>query len=80
MNNTNIQMLISKVMNASYYALYKQVYGNNHDTNATFKNISDAIAAFEKSPDLNPFTSKFDYYLKGEASLTDQELQRIQIV
>ncbi len=79
MNNTNIQMLISKVMNASYYALYKQVYGEASDTNTAFNNISNAIAAFEKSPDLNPFTSKFDYYLKGEASLTEQELQGFKL-
>ncbi len=79
MNNTGVQMLATKIKNAGYYPLYRQVYGNNIDSSAIFKNISDAIASFEKSPDLNPFTSKFDYYLKREASLTDQELRGFKL-
>jgi len=79
MNNTNVQMLVTKIRNAGYYPLYRQVYGNDIDSSAIFKNISDAIASFEKSPNLNPFTSKFDYYLKGEASLTDQELRGFKL-
>ena len=62
MNNSSVQMLVNKIKEAGYYPLYTQVYGAADDINTTFKNIADAIAAFEKSPDLNPFTSKYDYY------------------
>jgi cytochrome c peroxidase len=40
---------------------------------AAYDHIADAIAAFERSAEVNPFTSKYDSYLKGEASLTDAE-------
>ena len=33
-----------------------------------------AIAAYESSDSVSPFTSKFDYYLAGKATLTAQEL------
>lgn len=79
MNNTNVQMLISKIKAAGYYPLYKQVYGGAGDDNTVFTNIADAIASFEKSPDLNPFTSKYDYYLKGQATFTEQELRGLQL-
>ena len=79
MNNSSVQMLVNKIKEAGYYPLYTQVYGAADDINTTFKNIADAIAAFEKSPDLNPFTSKYDYYLKGQVTLTAQELRGLQL-
>ena len=41
----------------------------------TYNKIALAIAAFEDSPQVNAFTSKFDYYLKGKARLTPLETQ-----
>jgi len=79
MNNTDVVMLISKIKEASYYPLYKTVYGELTDNKTAFNNITDAIASFERSPDLNQFTSKYDYYLKGQAELTLQELRGLQL-
>jgi cytochrome c peroxidase len=39
----------------------------------TFDQIAQAIAAFEGSPDVNSFSSKFDYFLAGKAELTPKE-------
>ncbi|MBS1666367.1 MAG: c-type cytochrome [Bacteroidetes bacterium] len=79
MNISSVQMLINKLKEAGYYSLYRQVYGEAIDNEATFNNIADAIASFERSPDLNLFTSKYDYYLKGLATLTPQELHGLQL-
>jgi len=38
-----------------------------------YDNIALSIAAYEDSPEVNAFTSKYDYYLKGMANLTQQE-------
>ncbi len=38
-----------------------------------FDAIALAIAAYEASQEVNPYTSKFDYFLKGKAELTDTE-------
>jgi cytochrome c peroxidase len=80
MGNPNVASVVSKLQNASYFSLYKQVYGDITDVESAFNNMADAIAAFESSDGFsNRFTSKFDYYLKGQASLTAQELNGLQL-
>lgn len=36
--------------------------------------MSRALVAYEKSPEVSPFTSKYDAYLEGKAKFTPQEL------
>ena len=40
---------------------------------AAYDNIALSIAAYEASPEVNAFTSKYDYALKGQAVLTKEE-------
>jgi cytochrome c peroxidase len=42
--------------------------------NKDFDEFAQAIASYEGSDSVSPFTSKFDYYLAGKATLTTQEL------
>lgn len=39
-----------------------------------FDEFGQSIAAYESSDSVSPFTSKFDYYLAGKATLSTQEL------
>jgi len=39
----------------------------------TFDRIAEAIAAFEGSPEVTPFSSKYDYVMAGEAEFTPEE-------
>ena len=39
-----------------------------------FDEFGQSIASYESSSTVSPFTSKFDYYLAGKATLTTQEL------
>ncbi len=41
--------------------------------NKDFDEFAQAIAAYESSDSVSPFTSKFDYYLAGKTTLTTQE-------
>src|SRR5258706_4251583 len=43
-------------------------------SNKDFDEFGQAIAAYEGSSSVSPFTSKFDYYLAGKATLTTQEM------
>lgn len=79
MNLTDQKMFVSRVKEADFYPLYQKIYGNAGDSTTVLKNVADAIATFERSHELNLFTSKFDYYLRGEASLTAQELRGFQL-
>jgi len=42
-------------------------------SNKDFDEFAQAIASYEGSDSVSPFTSKFDYYLAGSATLTTQE-------
>jgi cytochrome c peroxidase len=63
---------------ASYRSLFRRAYGKGSldctaDVQATFDRIALAIAAFEGSPEVSAFSSKFDAYLRGRARLSEQE-------
>jgi cytochrome c peroxidase len=40
---------------------------------STFDRIGEAIAAFETSPEVNPFSSKYDYVMAGKAEFTPEQ-------
>ena len=73
MNVTDLAMFVFKVKNATYYSSFVKIYGETSDQNKILANVADAIAAFERTPEVNPFSSKFDYYLNGQATLTSLE-------
>jgi cytochrome c peroxidase len=77
MANPDRATVVAKVRQADYAPLFEKVYGRNlwNRPAAAYNRIADAIAAFERSSGFARFTSKYDYYLKGQARLTDQELR-----
>ncbi len=79
MGNTDATMLVTKLQSSINYNFYIQIYGPVTDVNTAFSNIANAIATFERSDTLNAFTSKYDYYLKGQATLTPSELRGLNL-
>jgi cytochrome c peroxidase len=80
----NAQFICLKVKKSSYAALFEEVWGPGSldcvkDVAGTYERIARSISAYEKSAEVNPFTSKYDYYLKGEAELTDQEALGLEL-
>ena len=68
--------VVKRIMeNAQYVTSFKQVYGKDifNDNDAAYSAMAKSIAAFEKTDFFSPFDSKYDRYLKGEYTLTDQE-------
>jgi cytochrome c peroxidase len=50
------------------------------DPEATLADMGEAIAAYEREgPEFHPFTSKYDYWLQGKATLTDAEQRGIAL-
>ena len=70
MNNVDEADVVSKIQNASYADDFREVFGANafNDTLQAYNNIAVAIAAFETSSEMNPFTSKFDAVMAGRAA------------
>jgi len=81
-NNASKQVVIDKIhYESSYASLFKAVYGptvwNNIDN--AYNKAADAISAYEKSAEVNPFTSKYDYYLKGLVKLSKEEQKGLNL-
>lgn len=81
MNNPSIGSLAVKIRNASYYTKLEKLFGSAAlaDSQTIAYYTITCLQAFEQSFQVNPFTSKFDFYLKGKASLTDQEKRGMQL-
>ncbi|MDD1622107.1 MAG: cytochrome C [Methylococcaceae bacterium] len=75
-NNANAQAVIDKVMASPYQDLFLRVCTDNAKL---YECIGRSIAAFERSPEVSRYTSKYDYWLKGKAKLTGQEQRGMEL-
>jgi cytochrome c peroxidase len=78
-NLPNAAEVVARVEKSAYAGLFEQECKDASDTDAKYDCIGYAIAAYERSHEVNPFTSKYDYYLKGQAKLTGQELRGLEL-
>ena len=69
-NNASPQVVIDKVLASSYKNLFLQICTIPA---SYYECIGRSIAAYERSTEVSQFTSKYDYWLKGQAKLTGQE-------
>ncbi len=68
--------VIDVIKASEYFDLFEKVYGvGSLDEEDAYDNVGYAIAAYERSDEVNPFSSKFDAWLQGKAKLTSQELR-----
>ena len=70
-----------RLQQKEYRQLFNQVYGEEalKDPETALQKLAQAVAAFEETAFFSPFTSKFDYYKKGQATLTEEELLGLQL-
>ncbi len=69
-NNASAQVVIDKVLASSYSDLFLEVCT---DPATYYDCIGRSIAAYERSSEVSQFTSKYDYWLEGQAKFTGQE-------
>jgi cytochrome c peroxidase len=69
------QEVVELVCAASYVPSFEEVWGEGacDDTEAAFDYIALSIAAYEASPAVNAFSSKYDLTFAGKSKLTKQE-------
>jgi cytochrome c peroxidase len=81
MANPDKRAVVESVREAPYARLFKRVFGSASldDVDQAYDRIAEAIAAFERTPALNRFSSKYDYYLAGKAALTPRELNGLRV-
>ena len=73
MGNNDNEMVSEKVRRAGYYQDLVKIYGEPASNDSLFSYITNAIAAYERSAEMNPFTSKYDAWEAGKCELTAQE-------
>jgi cytochrome c peroxidase len=76
MNNRDPAQIADKLRRASYAdAFSKEFPGALDDPEKSVGALGDALAAFLTSPAMAPFSSKYDDYVRGAASLSPKEDQ-----
>lgn len=81
MNNADVPSLIAKVGKAAYAADFRKEWGDTIFKNpeAALDAVAASIAAFERTRLFQPFTSKFDHVMRGEAQFTEQEQRGLSL-
>jgi len=66
---------VTRVCTGPYGVLFKEVWGADacDDVAVAYDHIGYSVAAYEASPEVNAFSSKFDYGKKGMAKLSKEE-------
>jgi cytochrome c peroxidase len=81
MNNKDATAVLQKIAAAPYAKQFKDEFGQQIFSNPTraFVKVGEAIAAFEKTPPLQAFSSKYDQFIQGKAKLAPQELNGMKV-
>jgi cytochrome c peroxidase len=79
MNAGPPRRLAAKIARAPYANEFRAAFGASTDPEAILRGVGAAIEAFLRSDEMNPATSKYDAYVRGEATLTEQERQGLEI-
>jgi len=82
MANPNKAAVVKRVANASWANEFKQLYGADIFSNVdlAFDKLSQALQTFQsQQAGFNEFSSKYDEYLRGTVSLTDQEARGLAL-
>ena len=78
------ETLCIKVSKASYAPLFEEVWGKGsldcgNNVSATYDRIGKSIAAYERSKEANPYSSKYDYWLRKKAKLSEEEMRGLKL-
>ena len=81
MANPDAKAVVKKVSESEYADLFRKVFGVAafDDPNKAYDMVAEAIAAYEKSSELNQFSSKYDLYLAGKVALSEQERNGLEL-
>jgi cytochrome c peroxidase len=83
MANANAAEVVTRLeASSATLAAFVAAYGESAlaDPDTALRDVGLALAAYEtEDPSFHPFSSKFDYYLAGQAEMTTQELAGLNL-
>jgi cytochrome c peroxidase len=79
MNNPSVSAVAEKIRNASYYSNFNSLYGKATSDEELLRYVADALSKYQKSKEVNSFTSKFDYASKGLVAYSEDEKKGLNL-
>ena len=81
MNNASPAALVAKVAAGPYAEAFRGVFGARifDDAAKALDALTEALAAFQRTRAFQPFSSKFDAVMRGEARFTEQEQRGLSL-
>ena len=81
MANPDVETIAAKLRALAYARLFTGIYGADAlaEPQRAFDHMADAIAAYERTPEVSPFDSKCDRWLRGEVELSEPERRGLQL-
>jgi cytochrome c peroxidase len=81
MNNESEATVIERISEASYADQFRDFFGEDSlfDTERAFDQVASAIAAFERSEEVSPFSSKFDAIIQNNERPTSAEIRGFRL-
>lgn len=75
MNNRSVRNVVAKLAQSDYADAFRKEFGAQvmADTGRAMTALGRAVAAFLQSDEMAPFSSKYDAYIRGRATLSAQE-------
>lgn len=76
------ELVVKRLEHSRNAEQFKAVFGDDifsHPVEEVFTDLADALGAYERSPEVSPFSSKFDLFLAGRVELTPTELEGFQL-
>jgi cytochrome c peroxidase len=82
MANVDLRAVVSAVARAAYADDVRRLYGQDifADTTKAFAALTEALEFYQETPKtFSPFSSKYDFFLRGQASLTAREARGLAV-
>jgi cytochrome c peroxidase len=79
MNAGTPRRLAQKITRGPYAAEFRAAIGPSRDAEAVVRGIGVALEAYLKSDEMTPASSKYDAYVRGQATLTEQERRGLEV-
>lgn len=81
MHNAGKGDVIAAIKASDYAGLFERAFGEGalDDVEKAYDQLAEAIAAYEQSSEVVRFSSKYDAYIRGEATLSDAEARGLEL-
>jgi cytochrome c peroxidase len=79
MNNASTGDILAKLQRSEYAGEFRHEFGAPESADQAVQSLGVALAAYLTSPELAPFSSKYDQYIQHRADLTAQEARGLRL-